>query len=313
MKFSRMNKELLYRFFEGTATLEEEQRVRQWVEKSEDNRALFMRERKIYDALLLVSPQSSLENKKEVGTSLWMVSTAVAVFLLLLVSGLYWMRIRDERNFAAQYHTLQVPAGQRMKLILADNTNVWLNANTVFRYPSTFSKKDRTVYLEGEAYFEVSKNKEKPFIVKTNGGDINVTGTSFNVKARSEHQLFETSLFEGSVEIYDNHRKMVSLKPNQQSVFKNGQLVVSQITDYDQFLWRKGLIAFNNKSLEDILGTLSTYFDVQIRIEAQSLPKNTYTGKFRQSDGIDYALRVLQKSIRFSYEKDDETGVIYIK
>jgi transmembrane sensor len=169
------------------------------------------------------------------------------------------------------------------------------------------------VYLEGEAYFEVSKNKEKPFIVKTNGGDINVTGTSFNVKARSEHQLFETSLFEGSVDIYDNHRKMVSLKPNQQSVFKNGQLVVSQITDYDQFLWRKGLIAFNNKSLEDILETLSTYFDVQIRIEAQSLPKNTYTGKFRQSDGIDYALRVLQKSIRFSYEKDDETGVIYIK
>lgn len=78
MKFSRMNKELLYRFFEGTATLEEEQRVRQWVEKSEDNRALFMRERKIYDALLLVSPQSSLANKKEVRISLWMVSTAVA-------------------------------------------------------------------------------------------------------------------------------------------------------------------------------------------------------------------------------------------
>jgi transmembrane sensor len=89
-----MNKELLYRFFEGTATLEEEQQVRQWVEESEDNRALFMRERKIYDALLLVSPQSSLENKKEVGISLWMVSTAVAVFLLLLVSGLYWMRLQ---------------------------------------------------------------------------------------------------------------------------------------------------------------------------------------------------------------------------
>lgn len=308
-----MNKELLYRFFEGTATLEEEQRVRQWVEKSEDNRALFMRERKIYDALLLVSPQSSLENKKEVGTSLWMVSTAVAVFLLLLVSGLYWMRIRDERNFAAQYHTLQVPAGQRINLILADNTNVWLNANSIFRYPTAFAKKERTVYLEGEAYFEVNKNKEKPFIVKTNGGDINVTGTSFNVKARSEYQIFETSLFEGCVDIYDNHRKMASLKPNQKIAFESGQLVVSQIVDYDEYLWRNGLIAFDNKSLGDILETLSAYFDVQIRIEATSLPKHTYTGKFRQSDGIDYALRVLQKSIRFSYEKDDETGIIYIK
>jgi len=308
-----MNKELLYRFFEGTATLEEEQQVRQWVEGSEHNRTLFMRERKIYDALLLVSPQSSLENKKEVGMSLWMVSTAVAVFLLLLVSGLYWVHLQEERKLFGQYHTLQVPAGQRINLILADNTNVWLNANSIFRYPTAFAKKERTVYLEGEAYFEVSKNKEKPFIVKTNEGDINVTGTSFNVKVRSEHQIFETSLFEGSVDIYDNHRKKVSLKPNQRSVFENGQLVVSQITDYDQFLWRKGLIAFNNKSLEDILGTLSAYFDVQIRIEAQSLPEHTYTGKFRQSDGIDYALRVLQKSIRFSYEKDDEAGVIYIK
>ncbi len=308
-----MNKELLYRFFEGTATLEEEQQVRQWFEESEDNRALFMRERKIYDALLLVSPQSSLENKKEVGISLWMVSTAAAVFLLLLVSGLYWVHLQEERKLLGQYHTLQVPAGQRINLILADNTNVWLNANSIFRYPTAFAKKERTVYLEGEACFEVSKNKEKPFIVKTNEGDINVTGTSFNVKVRSEHQIFETSLFEGSVDIYDNHRKKVSLKPNQRSVFENGQLVVSQITDYDQFLWRKGLIAFDNKSLEDILETLSAYFDVQIRIEAQSLPEHTYTGKFRQSDGIDYALRVLQKSIRFSYEKDDEAGVIYIK
>lgn len=308
-----MNKELLYRFFEGTATAEEEQQVRQWVEESERNRALFMRERKIYDALLLVSPQSFQENKKEVRISLWMVSTAVAVFLLLLVSGLYWMRLQDERNLAGQYHTLQVPAGQRINLILADNTNVWLNANSIFRYPTAFAKKERTVYLEGEAYFEVSKNKEKPFIVKTDGGDIRVTGTSFNVKARSMHHLFETSLFEGSVDIYDNHRKMVSLKPNQRSVFENGQWVVSQITDYDQFLWRKGLIAFDDKSLGDILETLSEYFDVQIRIEATSLPKHTYTGKFRQSDGIDYALRVLQKSIRFSYEKDDETGIIYIK
>jgi len=308
-----MNKELLYRFFEGTATYDEEQEVRQWFEDSEHNRTLFMRERKIYDALLLVSPQSFQENKKEVRISLWMVSTAAAVFLLLLVSGLYWVHLQEEKKLLGQYHTLQVPAGQRINLILADNTNVWLNANSIFRYPTAFAKKERTVYLEGEAYFEVSKNKEKPFIVKTNEGDINVTGTSFNVKVCSEHQIFETSLFEGSVDIYDNHRKKVSLKPNQRSVFENGQLVVSQITDYDQFLWRKGLIAFDNKSLVDILETLSAYFDVQIRIEAQSLPEHTYTGKFRQSDGIDYALRVLQKSIRFSYEKDDETGIIYIK
>jgi len=308
-----MDKEVLYRFFEGTATADEEQQIKEWLENSEHNRTLFMRERKIYDALLLASPQSLPEGKKTIKFSAWVFSTAVAVFLLLLVSGLYWMRFRDESNLSAQYHTLCVPAGQRINLILADNTNVWLNANTTFRYPSVFSKKDRTVYLDGEAYFEVSKNQKKPFIVKTDGGDIRVTGTSFNVKSRSKNKIFETSLFEGGIDIYDNYQKMVSLKPNQKITFENGRLVVSQIADYDEYLWIKGLIAFNNRSLEDILETLAAYFDVPIRIETQSLPKHTYTGKFRQSDGIDYALRVLQKSIRFRYEKDDETGTIYIK
>lgn len=130
-----MNKELLYRFFEGTATYDEEQQVRQWFEESEHNRTLFMRERKIYDALLLVSPQSFQENKKEVRISLWMVSTAAAVFLLLLVSGLYWVHLQEERKLLGQYHTLQVPAGQRINLILADNTNVWLNANSILSLP----------------------------------------------------------------------------------------------------------------------------------------------------------------------------------
>ena len=272
-----------------------------------------MRERKIYDVILLQSLQSLQKDKKIVKFSAWVFSTAVAVFLLLLVSGLYWMRFRDESNLSTQYHTLCVPAGQHTNLILADNTNVWLNANTTFKYPSAFSKKDRTVYLEGEAYFEVSKNRGKPIIVKTEGGDIKVTGTSFNVKARSKNKIFETSLFEGGIDIYDNSQKIVSLKPNQKIFIENGQSVVSQITDYSEYLWKKGLIAFNNKSLIDILETLATYFDVQIRVEAQSLSKHTYTGKFRQSDGIDYALRVLQKSICFQYERDEKTGIIYIK
>ncbi len=307
-----MNKELLYRFFEGTATYDEEQQVRQWFEESEHNRTLFMRERKIYDALLLVSPQSSLENKKEVRISLWMVSTAVAVFLLLLVSGLYWMRIRDERSFAAQYHTLQVPAGQRMKLILADNTNVWLNANTVFRYPSTFSKKDRTVYLEGEAYFEVSKNKKKPFIVKTEQGEVRVTGTTFNLEAYSEYKNFVTSLFEGSVDIYQNNAKLATLKPNQKGMLQNDRYFISTIDNTDEYLWRNGLIAFNNMKLEDILLELEKYFDIQIEINTKKLPQHRYTGKFRQADGVDYALRVLQKSIHFSYNRDDDKQIIYI-
>lgn len=301
-----MEKELLYRFFEGSASVDEEKQIKQWLDASEANHHLFFRERKVYDALLLTSRETPLKQK----LSPWVASTAAAVALLLIVSGLYLFNIK---NSTEQYNTILVPPGQRINLILADNSNVWLNANTEFRYPTAFSKKNRTVYLNGEAYFDVSKDKKKPFIVKTGQGDIQVTGTSFNVEAYSRFNSFETSLFEGGVDIIKNDTKLVSLKPNEKAVLSNNEWVVSKIEGTDEYLWRKGLIAFNDKRLEEIFLSLEKYFDIQIQVDAKKLPQHTYTGKFRQSDGVDYALRVLQRSIRFTYERNEETGIIYIK
>ena len=90
-------------------------------------------------------------------------------------------------------------------------------------------------------------------------------------------------------------------------------MLISKIQDTDDYLWKNGLIAFNNKQLKDILISLEKYFDINIQIDSEKLPQHTYTGKFRQSDGVDYALRVLQRSIRFNYERNEETGTIYIK
>jgi len=144
-------------------------------------------------------------------------------------------------------------------------------------------------------------------------GDVQVTGTAFNVEAYSKHNSFETSLFTGSVDIYRNEAKLASLNPNEKSTLEDNELIVSKITDTDEYLWRKGLIAFNNKKLDEILLSLEKYFDVEIHIDSKSLPQHTYTGKFRQSDGVDYALRVLQRSIHFTYTRDENTGKIYIK
>lgn len=308
-----MNRDLLYRFFESNTSLEEEKQIRQWLNTSEANRITFMRERKTYDALLLTSPGTS-KPAREIRTISWYrIGTIAATLLLLIVSTLYIHGLIYENNMQEEYNTLVVPPGQRIHLILADNTDIWLNANSTFRYPSEFSKKERTVYLDGEAFFDVSKNDKKPFMVKTVSGDIKVTGTSFNVEAYSKQGGFETSLFEGSVEIYRDNLKLTTLKPDERSYLKEGKLYVTQITDRDKYLWKEGLIAFNNKTLEDILLSLEKYFNVQIQVSHNKLPQHTYTGKFRQSDGVDYALRVLQKSIRFSYERDEATGIVYIK
>lgn len=305
-----MKRELLYRFFEGKTSIDEESIIRHWLTGSEDNERILLEERKTYDALQFSSHDGINRQKKVVAITPWMISTVAAVALLLVIGGIYLFNFR---SYPEQYNTILVPPGQRINLILADNSNVWLNANTTFRYPSEFSRKNRTVYLDGEAYFEVHKNEKIPFIVKTGMGDVHVTGTTFNVEAYNQFDRFETSLFEGCVEICKGEKKLTTLKPNEKSVIENNRVTVSKITDTDKYLWRHGLIAFNGKKLEEILLTLEKYFDVEIQINANQLPQHTYTGKFRQSDGVDYALRVLQKSIHFSYQRDEETGTIYIK
>lgn len=309
---NRMDKDILYRFFEGKTSLEDEIQIKRWLDVSEINRITFMQERKKYDAILLNISDSQKSNQKEISIFWHRMATVAAVLFLLIVSTLY-LRLLLQEEISQKYNTLVVPAGQHMHLTLADNTDIWLNANTSLRYPSEFSKKDRIVYLDGEAFFDVSKNNKKPFTVKTASGDIRVTGTSFNVEAYSKQGGFETNLFDGSVDIYQNEQRLISLKPNERSFLKEGKIYVTPITDRDKFLWKEGLIAFNNKTLEEILSSLEKYFDIKIQISSNSLPQYTYTGKFRQSDGVDYALRVLQKSIRFSYERDEETGIVYIR
>lgn len=306
-----MNKETLYRFFEGGATFDEEKRIRDWMEYSEANSRFFMKSRKEYDALILAGSGSDLGQKRTISPfSRWMAGISAAVAAVLIIGGIYLFTGESQPE---QYNTVIVPPGQRINLILSDNTNLWLNANTKFRYPTKFTKGARTVFLDGEAYFEVSENVKKPFIVKTGQGDVRVTGTTFNVEAYSRYRSFNTSLFSGGVDIYKDERKLVSLQPNEKSTLQNNRLLTSAITDSDVYLWRDGLIAFKNKRLEEILLTLEKYFDVDIRVSTGNLPQHTYTGKFRQTDGIDYALRVLQRSIRFTYERDEETGTVYIK
>ena len=302
-----MNQKLLYKFFEGKTSLDEEKKIRDWMEKSESNFNCFMQSRKEYDIQILSGSKLLTRNRNKVIPLQWFTG-AVATVIALIIGGIYLFSLENESE---QYNTILVPAGQRINLILSDNTNLWLNANTELRYPSEFSKDNRTVYLDGEAYFEVSKNEKKPFIVKTSQGDIHVTGTSFNVEAYSKFNIFETSLFEGGVDIYKEDVKLVSLKPNEIGILENNELLITGISDKDHYLWREGLIAFNNKKLEEVLVDLEKYFDVKIQISNSSLPQHTYTGKFRQSDGVEYALRVLQRSINIKYSRD-ELGIIYI-
>ena len=312
-----MDKEILYIFFEGKATPEQESSIRDWMEASEYNSKEFFRERKLFDATILLGHQDEVKTivKKSFSTKIQLRELLkIAAVIAITLSVTLFTQYKKESKDLMAMNTVTVPAGQRVNLILPDGTNIWLNACTTIKYPAVFAKDKRRIILDGEAYFDVVHDKNKPFIVNTKKYSIEVLGTKFNVEAYSKKDVFETSLMEGSVKIFmnDNANKSIMLSPNTRAYLKDNKLVSAKIEDFDVYRWKEGLICFQNLDFNEIMDRLEKYFDINIVINNKNVEGNLFTGKFRQSDGIDYALRVLQKDISFDYMRNECNEVIYI-
>lgn len=312
-----MDKEILYRFFQGIATDEERSRLRQWTEASPENARQLMDERHLFDAILLLTDAESFRTKRTGGRQIRFIPRIkevvkiASVVVLTACLSFFYFNERSNKEIAMQ--EVVVPAGQRINLHLADGTSVWLNSNSRLKYPSAFGKKTRNVVLDGEAYFEVAHNKKHPFVVQTPQGDIEVLGTTFNIEAYSGDRSFVTSLMEGSVKVKRAGQQLV-LRPSQMAALqKDGSLKVSPIADYNVYRWKEGIICFRNESFANIMKKFEKYYDVEIRIETPKVRGYAYSGKFYQSDGILYALRVLQRDINFQFVRDKEKHIIYIK
>lgn len=319
-----MDSEFLFRFFEGLTTDSEGKAVKEWFEASRQNQEQFYQERKLFDALILHHDEKSItadnsilieepsKGRKQVLFGTFM--KVAAVITILLMSGLLYMQIKNSsEDFGMQ--SINVPAGQYVNLSLPDGTQVWLNARTKIEYPVSFNKEQRIVKLDGQAYFEVVHNQDKPFIVETSKGNVSVLGTKFEVMAYSGEDDFVTTLMDGKVrvDLASDPTQTLILNPKTKTYLKDGKLEVSGIEDYDIYRWKEGLICFNNASFSSIMRDFEKIYGLKINIENAQVSKYSYTGKFRFVDGIDYALRVLQKDIKFEYQREPETHIINIK
>ncbi|WP_293713604.1 FecR family protein [uncultured Parabacteroides sp.] len=314
-----MNKDILYKFFEGTASLDEEKDVRQWMEASADNRRAFFKERKLFDGMLLLGDENIIRSGKKRFTinlsslRTELIKIAAVVAITLGGSFIYFQSLLEKEQMAMQ--TISVPAGQRINVMLSDGTNVWLNARTSLTYPTKFNRRNRQVILDGEAYFDVVKDEKKPFIVQTDKYNIEVLGTKFDVDAYSETGEFETTLMSGSVKVasVNDPAEELRLTPNNKVYLQNGKLFVTPVCDYNPYRWKEGLICFKDATFISIMKDFEKYYGLNIQVKNKEVRKFFYTGKFRQTDGIDYALRVLQKDIKFTYQRDDDNQIIFIE
>lgn len=210
--------------------------------------------------------------------------------------------------------TCFAPAGQRAQLSMSDGTKVWLNSNSRISYPSLFSGSDRRVSLEGEAYFEVAHDEKRPFYVSSKTACVKVIGTHFNVFDYPEDEDYSVSLTEGKVDVnfIGCDLPPVTLSPKQCVTKDGGSITVRNFADEGFLLWKKGIYAFDDCCLADMVKKLELYYDVRIIIKSTELDSFRFSGKFRQRDGIESLLRTLQKLHEFKYVKDDQKNVITI-
>ena len=206
------------------------------------------------------------------------------------------------------FHMLEVPRGGEYFMTLEDGTKVWLNAETELRYPVRFQKDRREVEVVGEAYFEVAKDANRPFIVHASGMNTRVLGTSFNVKAYTGEER-QTTLVKGRVEVsYGTQR--VKISPGEQVTLKGEELEVQEVDTQVSTGWKNGLFVFDDQSLENVLQELGRWYDVHIFIANEGVKQLKFTSNFPRYENIDRVLDIIELAACVKCEIKGRTIVV---
>ncbi|EOR94312.1 putative anti-sigma factor [Arcticibacter svalbardensis MN12-7] len=206
-------------------------------------------------------------------------------------------------------YTLTVPKGGTFKLLLHDGTRVWLNASSKLRYPNTFTGSERKVYLEGEAFFEVTKDRSRPFLVMVEGKTIEVLGTSFNVHAY--HGKVQATLVEGSIKIINKGRYSF-LKPGQEAIITDQHTEVSAVDVKPTIAWKNGEFYFNEDPLPEIMNEISRWYDVQV-VYTGNISQGKYTGAISRQATLAEVLEMLEDVTGRSFKIENRMITVQAK
>lgn len=194
-------------------------------------------------------------------------------------------------------NTIETPRGGQYQVRLPDGTHVWLNSSSSLTYPAVFAAHDRTVELHGEAYFEVAKDKARPFRVNSGIQQLKVLGTHFNVSAYADDADVKTTLLEGAVQVIKGfgHAKQnnVVLKPGEQSSVSANEIKVKAIDTEESVAWKNGYFKFNDEHIESILKKVSRWYNVDIQYEGKMADK-IFNGRVSRYSNVSEVLQILQ-------------------
>jgi ferric-dicitrate binding protein FerR (iron transport regulator) len=354
--------ELITRYLDNSITAEESELLLNWLKADKKNMDLFVEIKDLWCKSTLLSkndPETELallrfkykitHKEKNFSSFKQLViryRNIAAILLIVILSSALIFKLVEKRNPASEtvFNEIFTANGQKGQVVLSDGTKISLNSGTKLRYPSGFNQKKREVYLEGEAYFDVSHDKAKPFLVHSGKMVIKVLGTSFNIKSYPDERKIETTLVSGSVEILEvsdnKSNKISTLKPNEQAIYDkaNGQVSIkrfntNQINELKNqpkqinsktspvlkispqvesiIQWKDQKLIFENETLEQMAQRLTRWYGKNVFIVSECLKKNRYSGKFIYNETIYQVLEVISLTTNIKYyEKNHEIFIM---
>ena len=325
-----MDYTLISKYLAGEASEEEVKAIFQWIEASPENKKEFVHFKKAW-----VLTATSTDNQEKVWSNLLTMkkrltnrqgffsgyaryaAAVLLVFGLGMTAQYFGSKALHQRLLYASDTKIEVPLGQMSNVVLPDGTTVQLNSGSQLLYSGNYSSGKRTVQLEGEAYFHVSKDKEHPFVVQTQALDFKVYGTSFNVQAYPDDQEVNTTLVEGSLGVINkNGTEFTRLVPGDNIKYQksSNHYVVSKVNLDLYTSWTNGLITFRNESLKEIAKRLDRWYNVEIIIKNPELENQLYFGTIMKNKPIDQILEVLRLTSNLKYRivpRPDKPTLIY--
>ena len=313
-----IDEEVLVAFLKGELDAAQAAAVEAWYDRSAANRRMlgqvyyiFYVSDRINDAAGIDVERSLRQFKRRMHAgrrislrrSAVRIAAAAVIAAVLLAGGLTTVLLSKR---LAQPVTVVTQLGERSQVVLPDGTKVWLNSSSSVEYVAPFFSRQRRVKMEGEAYFEVEHDRRAPFVVSTNGLDVEVLGTRFNIRNDDNEHRVTTVLLEGAVKAYASGREQASVRlhPAQQLVF-DARTHAMRLTDCPSaersINWIDGRFCFEHDTFGEIVAELKRYYNVDIRFMDNRLRDMRFSGNFRVEDGIYHIMSVLQLTYKFNY------------
>lgn len=314
-----IDQELLRKYFEGHCTAQEEAYVEQWLssdrpeEIGEDADLIFkgMDKTALKDQIWMeIAPE------KPANAHRWLsLKIAASVVIASLCSFLIYqyLDIWGEQEPATTYKTIEAAPGEKLKITLSDGSEVHLNGGSRLQVPERFSAQDRTVYLSGEAYLQVTRDPSRPFSVVTGHTVVRVLGTIFNVKAYAGDSVTTVVVKEGKVSVTDSTGRQILLLRGEMATWSPSYPHLEKLqADADELTaWTAGILVFKDQSLEEIAVILQRWYGINMVIANPRLKNHRFTGTFAGSPPLISVIRDMALTAQFQYRFNENNLTLY--